>query len=275
MKKINMILKGSMVIVFGLSSLFLTNQSKDNFVQTSYAAENNQAEIDSVKNSLVGKKEVFDTKITFANEFVKTRAYKETSSANKNKFQSDLALIKEAKRKVELAFANVNDLNKLKLVEESVEDASNTITVVLTDIYSQDSFLSKIVEANLAISYNKLESIPKNYRAEYLLRANMLKNEYENILFEYKIYNESQLKTMLENYQAVVKKINSKYVKSEKVEKIKKAIAKIEKKIEGIKFIKKNMPNSYKKYEKQIKAALTKAEKAINNAQTWIKNNDK
>lgn len=70
--------------------------------------------------------------------------------------------------------------------------------------------------------------------------------------------------------------LNAKYLtKSANIVLIKLTIDKVEKKLIGIDFIEKNMPNSFKRYKSKIDIAKKNAVNAINKAKQFIKNNQR
>lgn len=274
MKKMNVLVKGSLALALGLSSMFLAEKAEALPANVAYATSQDETDLASAKTALEAKKSIFEDKLKFAEDFKKTRAYKETSAENKAKFDSDVAKVEVGLNTVNKAIAFGKTKDDYEKADKEAEGAMNTLIDVLNDIYRDDALISKILRANIAIGVNKEEYIPKRYKKEYKEASEALQREYEKIWLENKVYKEEELTKVLERYQNVVEKIN-KANSSNEVQQVKDAIAQLQKKVDGIEYLKKNTPNTAKKYEKIIKEALDQANKAIKDAQAWLANHDK
>lgn len=207
---------------------------------------------------------------------MKTRAYKEASKTNKDTFTKEVDQIEDGLAKASLTLAKASSREEIKKTEEEISPAINSLFTVLNDIYSEDSLLSELVKANLVIPTNEEKYIPNKYLAEYKNASKKITEEYQEIWLENKVYKEDEVKGIIDNYHAVVKKINdANRGVDPNVKKIKELLERTQNKVDGIKYLKKVAPNSVKRYEDVIEEALAKAEKAIANAQAWLKVHDK
>lgn len=277
MKKKNILLKSSLVLALGLGSIFGANKMEAPLLTRAQAVSQSEAseELRQVKISLEAKKSIFQDKLEFINEFKQTNAYKNASSENKAQFDEEAAIINDAYFKVTDALLNEKDLGELKKVEKDTDDAMLTMADVLNKIYMEDEFLSQIVKANLAIDRNDEKYIPQKYKKDYQKAAKALKNEYQEIWLENKVYNEKELKKILDDYQAVVADINQVNRNGEKISKLKKAIKSNEEKIRSIESMKELMPETVKRHQETVDNALAKARKAVEDAKAWLAENDK
>lgn len=276
MKKLNLLAKSAMVLAVGVSSMFLTN-NLDISNSTVYAASQNEVDskIQETKDSISAKKSILEDKIKFADKFMDTNAYKNASKSNKDTFDNEVDQIKDAFSKANNALVYENTLEGLEKVDEEIDPALSGLLDTLNNIYKEDASISKFMEAHTAISVNNIENVPEKYKTEYLAASEALNKEYENIWLENKVYKEKELKSILDRYQTIVKKINKVNRESDVIVKIKKAIANNQEKIETIKYLKEKMPESVKRYQETIDKALNNAQEVIDNALKWLEKNNK
>lgn len=271
MKKMRLLAKGTLALALGLSSMFLAEKTEVLPANTAYAASQDE-DSQSLRTSLEAKQAILGEKMEFAKEFKKTSAYKNASSTNKTSFD------KEASQ-VESAFLSVNKaLSTGKGLAKADEDASpvlNAFYETLNSIYGEDELLSEVMKANLAIGTNKLEHIPRKYRQDYLNASKALQDEYQAIWLGNKVYKEKEVAKILTDYQRLIVKINDVNRGQDLSVKIKKALKRNQEKVEGIKYLMKEMPESAKRYEKTLNEALDQAQKAIDKALDWLAKNDK
>lgn len=276
MKKLNLLAKGAIALAIGVSSMFLANNLDISYT-TVYASSQNEVDsnIQETKDSILAKKSILEDKIEFADKFMDTNAYKNASQSNKSAFDSEVEQIRDAFSKANNALAYEDTLDGLKKVDEEIDPALSGLLDTLNNIYREDASISKFMEAHMAIGINKIENVPKKYRSEYLAASEAIKDEYEKIWLENKVYNEKELENILNRYQTIVKKINKVNRDGDLINKMKKAIANNQEKVKTIEYLKEKMPESVKRYQENIDKALTNAKRAIDNALEWLEKNDK
>lgn len=275
MKKMNVLVKGTLAVAIGLSSLFLAEKTEVLPSTTVLAASEEDADLSAARNSLEAKKIILEEKLNFAKKFMETRAYKDAKKANKEEFNKEVGQIKDALLNVNDVLARATSVEEFENAEEEVDPALGTFNDVLNNIYREDPLISEAVKGYLAIQSNKVEYIPPRYLPEYKRASKALEREYENIWLDNKVYKEKELKGIIDRYQAVVKSINDYNRGNDYTVKIKKTLAKTKKKVEAIQFIKDKTPATAKRYEKVINEALENAQKVIERAEAWLKANDK
>lgn len=140
------------------------------------------------------------------------------------------------------------ELKNLKVEQESIRQALVEAENKLKALYSYTDKDGKEQEDRLDNVITALKEIEKTKKEDFVKAG----------------ATEEEMKAIIKADKVIVPEKRS--FKAE----IKAMIEKIESKLEGINFIKTNMPNSFKKYEKQITAAENKAKEAIKKAKEFI-----
>ncbi len=271
MKKMRLLAKGTLALALGLSSMFLAEKTEVLPANIAYAASQDE-DGQSLRTSLEAKRAILGEKMEFSKEFKKTSAYKNASSINKASFDKEASQVKSAFLSVNKALLTGEGLAK---ADEDASPVLNAFYETLNSIYGEDELLSEVMKANLAIGTNKLEHIPRKYRQDYLKASKALQDEYQAIWLGNKVYKEKEVAKILTDYQRLIVKINDVNRGQDLSVKIKKALKRNQEKVEGIKYLMKEMPESAKRYEKTLNEALDQAQKAIDKALDWLAKNDK
>lgn len=139
-----MLVKGSLVLALGFSSLFLSEKLEALPINVSYAASQEDQAFTDAKTSLKSKISILEDKISFAREFKKTRAYMDASASNKASFDKELADMEDAFIKANSALTNAKTTAELENLIDELSPMSSYLLDTLNNIYREDRLLSEL-----------------------------------------------------------------------------------------------------------------------------------